>query len=275
MSNEEVSVFQSCASKVLRAREHFDDLNRRILEFFAEKPYMFKHVRGEQPRHFKVLIGTRKTPDIRLGIIAGEVVHQLRSALDYSIGESIWSATGHEPEPDHKFQFPIFLADTKRNARMFDGYVRGITDAARAVLREIQPYRSGHPERATLWLLHCLDNEDKHRFIHIVSGSAGVRRFSHTGKGGAVSLIGKWITDPDVFPVEDGAVVLEYLSKDTKADVDVEIETYVAFENPSVARGIHVLDFLSRAIAHVTAILGRLTAIADRDGEPVTGVGPN
>ena len=47
--------------------------------------------------------------------------------------------------------------------------IQGVTDLdARAVIRNLQPYKAPEPHRHPLWILHELDRVDKHRALHPV-----------------------------------------------------------------------------------------------------------
>src|SRR2546430_331231 len=78
-SVQEVNVFESCALKIMRAHEHLTALKGHVSAFLAEEPYALEYARGEQPDHWRLIIREPKTPEPKLGIIAGEVAHQLRS----------------------------------------------------------------------------------------------------------------------------------------------------------------------------------------------------
>ena len=103
--------------------------------------------------------------------IAGDVIHNLRSALDHlafqlvivgiSFGES-------RTEKWENIHFPIFHSLKSYEA----GKIRrtqGMRREAVEAIDRLKPYKDGN---AALWLLHKLDNADKHSFILVVGEDA-------------------------------------------------------------------------------------------------------
>jgi hypothetical protein len=99
----------------------------------------------------------------RLSLIAGDAIHNLRSALDYLAYElaEISSPGGFD---ESRIFFPISDGRDNHEARLRD--IRSILrqDAIDA-LRVLQPYRGGKGHGNTLWCLHRLDILDKHRLL--------------------------------------------------------------------------------------------------------------
>ena len=114
-----------------------------------------------------------------LGLCVGDVVHNLRGALDHIV----WALSiGHSGPPPadlkgwRQVEFPIFCS-----ASAYDGTpssngasgpkkLRWVNQGLHATFRELQPFHAGK-EAAThpLWLLQELANLDKHRSIPIVA----------------------------------------------------------------------------------------------------------
>jgi hypothetical protein len=103
-----------------------------------------------------------------MGIIAGDVVHNLRCALDFTVWRmalSFAAFTGRAPL-EREVQFPI--ADCRRlflkSAVVCNSWVSA---RDRAVIEEFQPYKGtdGH-KRHPLFFLRELSNSDKHRILN-------------------------------------------------------------------------------------------------------------
>lgn len=128
-------------------------------------------------QEFDVIARMPEPPPI-IGMLVGDCVHNLRSALDHIIYALIWTnpSRGGKP-PSEKAQFPI--CDTR------PGYVTqvnqrkridGVPDAVATVVETLQPYHTrekgldytAHP----LWVLNKLENIDKHRRLALASGVA-------------------------------------------------------------------------------------------------------
>ena len=96
--------------------------------------------------------------------IAGDVIHNLRCALDHlafqlvSVGVSLGESP---PSKWDDIQFPI-----AHSADIYEGRkrrrVQGMTRQAVEAIDALKPYKGGNEP---LWLLHKLDNTDKHSFI--------------------------------------------------------------------------------------------------------------
>lgn len=258
---ETVRVFESCARKILRAEEHFADLRAHTAAFLNEKPYTTDYQRGPEPDEWQVILRAAKEPDPLLGVIAGEISYQLRSALDYSIGELIEASTGKMVHPDNNFMFPIFIADNEGNDSRFESWTQNVSAPAKAILRAVQPYRYEAPHRNTLAILDAVYNEDKHRSVQVLYGGAGLRRVRHSGVAGrdVFRIPARWVDNPETFPAKDGTQVFGFSSSLPNPNVEVEIEIFFGFGNPWLALGIAVDDFFERAIYHTKEVIASLT----------------
>lgn len=92
------------------------------------------------------------------GMIIGDIIHNLRSALDLLISDLL-IVNGNKPTESSSFPVSksekVFLDQGIRK-------VEGINDAAIEIIKELKLYKDGNP---TLWELHQLDIIDKHRAI--------------------------------------------------------------------------------------------------------------
>jgi len=111
----------------------------------------------------------RKSPSIELSIIAGEINHQLRSALDHLVYQLVLEAGG---TPHGRNAFPIydderqFIGQVERRRRSTDrpGPLSGLDprSEAWALIKRAQPYQRGDCAD-NLTLLRDFSNADKHR----------------------------------------------------------------------------------------------------------------
>jgi hypothetical protein len=89
--------------------------------------------------------------------IAGDVVHNLRSALDHLAHQLVLVGSG--AEPNHRVAFPI-----SENAAAYERHkarkVEGMSLEAIKAIDALKPYKGGDD---TLWQISVLDNIDKHR----------------------------------------------------------------------------------------------------------------
>ncbi len=104
---------------------------------------------------------------VLLPLVAGEAAHQLRSALDHLVWQLVVANTG-EPPRGTRSGFPIFKTEEGYDARAAS-MIAGVSDGAARRIRAAQPFLAGEDaERVLTWVLHELNNADKHRLIPVV-----------------------------------------------------------------------------------------------------------
>jgi len=159
----------SCHAKLARAREHLDSLQRETTAGIKqESPYAIR-VSEVDPKTgwCSISIVPQETEKPRLSIIFGDVIHNLRCALDYVV-TALVDASQTQLKTSH--QFPIYLdaADYVKNvgsqikARP-KGPLRGIVHGL-TLIEKWQPYHTQpDPRTDPLWGIHRFSNADKHR----------------------------------------------------------------------------------------------------------------
>ncbi len=156
--------------KVGRAKKHIEKLDAAISGFLVDNPY---EVLEEPDPEFggehggkQWRIRVKADPPDDLALLAGDAIHNLRSALDLLVGQLV-IANGKDPKRE---AFPI--GDTKTDfetGRFGIKTLKGrISSDAIRVMRELQPYQGGND---SLWRLHKLDIVDKHRLLLVVGGA--------------------------------------------------------------------------------------------------------
>jgi hypothetical protein len=112
----------------------------------------------------------------------GDAVHNLRSALDHAICQ-LAVANGNASACERRqTQFPIYADGTPDHLKRLDGWIRPVCDAAKDVIRALQPYkrRPQDPYTDPLWFLSELDNIDKHRLLLVASPKFATLRLKLT-----------------------------------------------------------------------------------------------
>ncbi|MGD0070893.1 MAG: hypothetical protein ABSB71_04970 [Candidatus Bathyarchaeia archaeon] len=145
--------------KIQRGREHFTELNNKIGAFYATQPYQVMTRR--EPNRGLIYYLTKVEPvPTHIATIAGDVIQNLRSALDHLAWQLYLIGTSGRVN-DEKVYFPIADDATKYGNRLRKlTYMRA--DAITA-FNSIQPYKGGKDEK--LWILNKLNNIDKHRLL--------------------------------------------------------------------------------------------------------------
>ena len=161
-----------CWAKHRRAKRHLETLEDLLTAFRDSEPYRITHEFDVEQRALiitaKVL---QKADTLTWGVMLGDVVHNLRSALDLLIWQlALLSGS----KPGNHLQFPIESNGAGYWSRRKDGEpstrelrLKGVDEQLRTVVDEAQPYLARHNADAhSLGLLAYLSNVDKHRFIH-------------------------------------------------------------------------------------------------------------
>jgi hypothetical protein len=150
--------------KLKRADESIQNLNSEIVAFFdgCDYPVIPK---GDTQEILKALRYHRelRIPP-RFSVLAGEVVHHLRSSLDYIV----WALSSSTYRREHRtsIEFPIFKARPidKKELASYERKVKGISSLdARRIINDLQPYNPTNSLGPRLAMLHRMNIIDKHR----------------------------------------------------------------------------------------------------------------
>jgi hypothetical protein len=109
---------------------------------------------------------------LRFPILAGEVIHHLRSSLDHLIWALVLK---RHKTPNFKVQFPICTAEKEFVSAMKNGIVKGISSKAQAIVQSVQPYRDINfgrdPANNPLAILHAFNIADKHTLLPVAANA--------------------------------------------------------------------------------------------------------
>ncbi len=246
-----------------RANQQLNALNVEIAEFMqsAEKPYKISLKRNSQTGEDCILINIVKKTPIMWSVKIGEIIYNLRSALDHMVYEiASLNCNGTVPA---RTEFPIFIDEVRfRSEKMGGGMykMRGLPENVRTSIEEIQPFkREQSPELHRLWALQELSNWDKHRLLHLTSVTTGTRNLSLKTEGGVTIKATKVRADGEI---EDGAELCCYqvtqLSANGQVHMDGDIIYSVAFDKTGPGNGSLVSEGLKQlvdCVAEVGALL--------------------
>jgi hypothetical protein len=138
-------------AKIERAKEHVADLQMSIDELKSE-PFI-RNYNAHTPPSLSV-----EQASTRWAVIVGEVVHQLRSALDHVACQLV---EANHASITKKTAFPIFDSADECEARI-EGILKGASVEAIRFIKALKPYNGGNQP---LFALHRLDITDKHRLL--------------------------------------------------------------------------------------------------------------
>jgi hypothetical protein len=151
---------ESADAKIIRAHENIEGIAREINEWCASIT-IHKYIKTapDQPSPWMVFHANHYIPPVRLSVLLGECVHNMRSAVD-----NLVCGLARTLKPHSKcggLAFPLF-ADQAEWAEKADKTLKGIPPAAKEIIRHLQPWedtKSPNP----LTILNKLSNVDKHR----------------------------------------------------------------------------------------------------------------
>jgi hypothetical protein len=158
--------------KVERAKKHLRDLAAELLA--ADNATVVRRNLDLKPGESSE-IGFRlpgmvrdelvTLPRLQFDVVAtaGDIVHNLRSALDHLAYQLV--VVGSGKEPSRRVEFPIakdVVTYEAEKARK----VEGMRPVAIKAIDSVKPYKGGNDP---LWRIHELDNIDKHRTLFSVA----------------------------------------------------------------------------------------------------------
>jgi hypothetical protein len=162
--------------KVARADEHMRFLYDEMSAWTTRRPWhLSRDVHDEGRKHFFRVRLDEPIP-VEWAVVLGELLHDLRSALDQAV---YWLTVDWTGRPLKLSSFPVyrkkadFRAWSKRHKTwsLTGGMykIRGVGPGPHAFIEALQPY----PQRdrwfycRDLRTVHDLWNEDKHRLVHL------------------------------------------------------------------------------------------------------------
>ena len=153
--------------KIERAKKHFVELNETCLAFQQTNPYEVDVKRDPETRNLIYYVFRVDPVPDSLGAIAGDFIQNLRSALDHLIRHlmEVRGITRFDTESN----FPIGSDAKDYSKTKLRGMEKILRKDAVDALRSIEAYKGGRGHQ--LWVLHRLNNIDKHRLLITVSSS--------------------------------------------------------------------------------------------------------
>jgi hypothetical protein len=160
---------EGCWAKVARARDHIGALEEFETAFLKRRPNYVRFDKESEPPWVLLRAVIEPVPLV-FSTIAGDVVHNLRSALDHLAWQIVLS---EESQPGRHTFFPICAAEADFDSKVRDppeyrrSPLHGIDPAGEkwALIEGFQPYKTDHPFRTSLYALNSLWNRDKHRWL--------------------------------------------------------------------------------------------------------------
>jgi hypothetical protein len=186
-------------AKANRAEEHINSLGLQLNDFRASEPYSLTPEPTQLPGRLAYRLRFLKPIPVRISATVGDVLHNLRAALENLAFEVARRSMGEKFTPDLEGEttFPIFKTPEK-----FDAFFKGkkgllYDGRARAAFRSVQPFanleevqKSGVAldksfEEESCWYelyrLNTLWNIDKHRRLALMAWWPAIIYWSSNG----------------------------------------------------------------------------------------------
>jgi hypothetical protein len=155
-------------AKYNRSKQQFDVLRHEIGSFSDQdpKPHFSRGYFDTDTWEWIERFQIREPPPLRWGVMLGDCVHNLRSALDHLVCQ-LTLLNGGTMDDCAQTQFPIASKSEAQFEGMANHRIPGLSPRHREFVKWAQPYRAGddawkHP----LAILADLSNADKHRLIN-------------------------------------------------------------------------------------------------------------
>jgi hypothetical protein len=247
--------------------------------FGDSAPYTFSDPKpNEDQTQWVLSLRFRRPMPLEWGVVLGEVIHDLRSALDHTIFQLTLDNSGQELEGTG---FPISDKPAswvshggKKTTDNPLGYasvcamyrLRGVGTGVVDYVRRLQPYASQTHHASALWALQLLWNQDKHRLLHLwglqLVEEGTDLTIEGSGRAYSIKLATGLLHDGD------DAVTATFDGPTVNGKLNGRLKTSVAFENPADPTP-GVKDRLWRLHDATAGIVGTLLATIGRQDEPV------
>ena len=156
--------------KVERAKIHLEALQEGVNRYRSEPEKAQKISSYDEPESGSFVVKCESLDDetpLRLGLLAGDFIGNLRSSLDQIVCALVVIA-GHKVCSEHCF--PVVGKNSVDAQLKIVRSTYGMSDDALAVVKSFQPYHRGDGYKfSRLWRLNKLWNIDKHRNIALHS----------------------------------------------------------------------------------------------------------
>ncbi len=257
--------------KLKRAKQHIRDFNSRIRAFKKTNPCTLASKKDSQSGYQKCCVKSIKKLPAELPVISGDVLFNLRSALDH-VAMQLWIASGRDGR-ERDVQFPIAESPAKFSAAI-SGQIKGARPDIVKALTAIEAYDGGRGHQ--LWVLKELNNVDKHRLLlRVATGRRPLdmgditramaprairRKFAALGKL-YFTPNGPTRTMPHVlYSLNKGDKLFSFPTK-AKLYKKVDFPIEIAFDEPQIGEGdtaIKTVQDISKLVANLIDQLGRL-----------------
>jgi hypothetical protein len=245
--------------KIKRAKQLVAELQSKIGDYFAGNPYKIGTKKDEVDGRLIYYVQEIKDLPVEIQTITGDVIQNLRSALDH-IAYSLFVGAGGSPTSGSHIYFPIAESEIKFKEPNTQKKMKGLTKTAINAVIAVKPYKEGNIK---LWQLHELNIRDKHRLL-LTAGSSfkGVDVASQmselisVGNPGMGNIFGPIFLEPadNLFPLKQGDELFSDLP-DAIPNPKINFNVQLVLNESGIVEGKALMPFLRELINEVEVIL--------------------
>lgn len=142
------------------ARELSRKLNELCRELLQTGPET-QFVPNAEKTRYDVIVSGVPTAGQEIALLAGDIIHNLRSVLDHLAWELADPMSRSE-----RTDFPILEVAREHDGTRLPAAIKGVHDhRIQKIVEAVQPYNRPNPSENFLWLLDQFDIIDKHRLL--------------------------------------------------------------------------------------------------------------
>jgi hypothetical protein len=183
-----ISGLESAKLKLARVEQHLAAINGAIKNATLQPGTyeIIKDIQGKEIVNFLI------PPPLEIAILAGEIVYQMRSALDHLAFDLVKLNRSGIKLPAQWIRnctFPMWLEIPGKWTKVghatpplpyncFEGTLPGISKDAFHFVESLQPYRKGPGAHNVMRLIAKLANIDKHRHLHVILPRVAVHHYT-------------------------------------------------------------------------------------------------
>lgn len=158
----------SVVGKIDRAQEHGRLLDEQLIAWMNQGPYALSRKVNSDFRRHSVIVSIVMPPPLTLwGLILGDAIHNLRSALDHLV----YAISVHELKadpPPNEGRSAFIINDTPNDFKSKYWHIEDLSLPVRKAIESVQPYNRKHATSPPLLaVLRDFDDADKHRLIKV------------------------------------------------------------------------------------------------------------
>ena len=243
--------------KTQRANEHLQELTQEVTSFFDSIPYKVGTKVDPSSRKLIYYVQNAEDPPEKVALLAGDVIQNLRSALDQLAYQLFMKNSGGIGSVRNIY-FPIAKDFSSYEARK-QSDTNGMSVTAKALIDEIKPYKGGND---TLWQIQELNIIDKHRALVTVGSS-----FQSLDIGANMSAVMKEsFPDKDIpsfslflkpadilFPLATGKELF-FDAPDAKPNPEMQFRFNIVLNEPDIIEGEPIIEALQAMVSEVESL---------------------